>query len=428
MPKRVLPLTDKQVNNAKAIAKEYKLFDGGGLFLLIPEQKYDSKGKALPASKLWRLKYRIGGKEKLLALGSYEDVSLADARQKREAARKLIDKGTDPGAVKKAKKAADILAGENSFEVVAREWHASKEKWSKSHADTTMERLELNAFPPLGRRPIGEIEAPEILTMLRQIQSRGALETAHRVRSLCSQILRYAIGTGRAKRDWAADLKGILPSYTQGHHAAITDPREIGPLLRTVDGYKGTFVVRSALLLSPLVFVRPGELRHAEWSEFDLDGERWDFPIWDIPACRMKGEAGEKVGHLVPLSRQAIAILKELKTFTGRGKYVFPGARSISRVMSENTVNSALRYMGFDKDTMTGHGFRATARTMIRERLHVLPEYIELQLSHVTKSQNGSAYDRVQFIVERREMLQKWADYLDGLKADVKAIPFSKLE
>jgi integrase len=422
MPRRVLPLTDKHVSNAKAKAKEYKLFDGGGLFLLIPEQKYDSKGKALPASKLWRLKYRIGGKEKLLALGSYDEVSLADARKGREDARKLIDKNIDPSEVKKAKKAADLLAGENSFEVVAREWLASKQEWSDSHAETTMGRLKLDVFPVIGTRAIGEIEAPELLAMLRRVESRGAVETAHRLRSICSQILRYAIGTGRAKRDWAADLIGILPSCTKGHHAAITDPREMGPLLRTIDGYKGTIVVRSALLLSPLVFVRPGELRYAEWAEFDLEGEVWDYPMWDIPADRMKGE----VGHLVPLSRQALTILKELKTYTGRGKYVFPGARSATRVMSENTVNSALRYMGFDKDTMTGHGFRATARTMLRERLDVLPEYIELQLAHVTRSQNGSAYDRVQFIAKRREMLQIWADYLDELKAGAKLIPFGK--
>ena len=259
----------------------------------------------------------------------------------------------------------------------------------------------------MGERAVAEIKAPELLVVLRKMESRGALETAHRVRSICSQVFRYAIATGRADRDPATDLKGALPPYSQGHHSAIIEPKKVGHLLNAIDAYNGTIVVKCALQLSPFVFLRPGELRYAEWKEFDLESA-----LWDIPAERMK----RRVAHLVPLSRQVIGIIKELHAFTGRGRFLFPGTRSASRPMSENTVNAALRYMGFDKETMTGHGFRAMARTMIRQNLHIIPEYIELQLSHVTKSQNGTAYDRVSFLPERREMMQVWADYLDQLK------------
>jgi integrase len=402
-----MPLTDTAIRNAKAEEKDRKLTDGGGLYLFVT-----SKG-----GKLWRLKYRFDGKEKLLSFGSYPEITLAEARERRTAARKLLANGVDPGEVKKAQKAATVAETENSFEVVAREWHTKfSGSWSPSHAETTLKRLRLDVFPVMGVRPIGEIKAPEILAMLRRIESRGALETSHRVRTICGQIFRYAVATGRAERDPAADLKGALPPYKKGHLAAITDPKEVVPLLRAIDGYQGSFVVKCALQLSPLFFVRPGELRQAEWSEFDFDTAEWN-----IPAARMK----MKVSHLVPLSSQAINVLRELQTLTGRSKYLFPCHRSLARPMSNNAINAALRRMGFDKDEMTGHGFRAMARTILDEVLQIRPDYIEHQLAHAVRDPNGRAYNRTAHLAERKKMMQQWADYLDKLKGGAKVIQLS---
>lgn len=418
MPKRVAPLTDLQISKAKAKATDQKLSDGGGLFLLIPAQKFDGKGKALPASKLWRMKYVFAGKEKALYFGSYPEVTLADARQVREDTKAALKKGVDPGAVKSAMKAAQPGSGENSFEVIAREWFKEyKHTWSDGHAVTIMSRMENNIFPYLGARPVSEIEPPEVLEVLRRVKARGALESAHRIRTIFGQVFRYAIATGRARRDVAADLKGALPPAISTNFAAITNPDELGQLLRTFDSYQGTPVVRAALQLAPLVFVRPGELRHAEWKEFDLEAATWDVPIERLKLSKIEKAKRKGQTHLVPLSLQAVEILRDLKYLTGRSTYVFTGGRSYQRCMSENAVLGAMRRMGYDKDMITGHGFRATARTMIRERLHIEAEFIEIQLAHKTKAPNGTAYDRVAFLKERRQMMQAWADYLDQLKS-----------
>ena len=305
MPRQVQPLTDAKVKNAKPGEKPLKLFDGDGLFLLIT-----TNGK-----KGWRFKYRIGGKEKLLSFGTYPDVSLSDAREKRSVARKQVAANVDPNDIRKAQKLSIGEKSENSFEVVSREWHRKfLHTWSDNHAKTTLARLENNVFPWLGSRPIGDITPPELLSVLRRVEDRGALETAHRIKSICGQIFRYAVATGRAERDPAADLKGALPPANKSHLAAITNPEKVKELLNAIDGFDGSFVVKSALKLAPLVFVRPGELRQAEWSEINLE-----IAEWSIPAARMK----TKVSHLVPLSTQAIEILKELHERQGMGDTSF---------------------------------------------------------------------------------------------------------
>ena len=408
MPRRVMPLTDAKVKNAKPGAKGYKMADGGGMYLLV-----DPKG-----GKYWRLKYRIEGREKLLALGIYPEVNLAEAREKRELARKRFVSGIDPGAVKKALRAAKVAETENGFEVVAREWYDNKAHlWAASHAETVIGRLRLDVFPVLGARPIGDIKAPEVLAMLRRIESRGALEVAHRVKAICGQVFRYAVATGRAERDPTADLKGAMKPYKEKHLAAITDPKEVAPLLMAIDGYAGSFVVKCALQLAPLLFVRPGELRQAEWSEVDFESAEWT-----IPGGKMK----MRQPHLVPLSAQAVAILKELHALTGRGKFLFPSHRSPARPMSNNAVNAALRRMGFEKETMTGHGFRAMARTILDEVLVQRPDIMEHQLAHAEKDPLGRAYNRTSHLPERRRMMQLWADYLDGLKQGAKVIPINR--
>ncbi len=407
MPKRIAPLTDMKVLKAKSQGKQVTLFDGGGLFLLVTPS----------GGKLWRFKYRFDGKEKLLALGPYPEISLAEARTKREEARTQIEHGIDPGAVRKAMKQADTAETE-TFEVIAREWYLKfSPAWAPSHAETNMARIKRDLFPWIGSRPIKEIKAPELLTCLRRVESRGALEVARRLRALCGQIFRYGTATGRCERDCAADLKGALPQSAEKHHAAITDPKEVAPLLRAIDGYQGGFVVKCALRLAPMFFVRPGELRNAEWAEIDLDEG-----AWNIPAHKMK----MKQPHIVPLCAQAVAILTELKQLTGGSKYVFPSLRSFARPMSNNTVNAALRRMGFDKDTMTGHGFRAMARTILDEVLQVRPDYIEHQLAHAVRDPNGRAYNRTAHLAGRREMMQQWADYLDGLKQGARVLPMPK--
>ena len=409
-----MALTDVKVRNEKPGERQVKLTDGEGMYLLITPA-----GKQSPAGgKCWRLKYRYDGKEKVLALGTYPEVSLADARDKRAAARKLLANGVDPGEVRKAQKAAKLTSAENSFEVVAREWHMKfTPTWTEGHAGTILARLEQNVFPWLGKRPIAEIEAPDVLAALRRIEARGALETAHRVKTICGQVFRYAIATGRAKRDVAADLKGAMPQADPTRHAAVTDPKEVAGLLRAIDGYKGGFIVRCALRLAPLVFVRPGELRQAEWSEIDFEAEQWN-----IPAERMK----MKVAHIVPLSAQALDILRDLQPLTGTSRYVFPSGRSYHRCMSENGVNAGLRSLGYDKHTMTGHGFRAMARTILDEVLQVRVDFIEHQLAHTVKDPNGRAYNRTTHLDERRRMMQIWADYLDGLKVGATVLPFKR--
>lgn len=398
MPKRIISLTDVKIAKAKPQKNPQTMFDGNGLYLLIT-----------PAGgKLWRFKYRFEGKEKLLALGAYPEISLADARERRAIARKQIANGIDPASVKKAQKQADTKETE-TFEVVAREWHTKfTPTWSISHSNTTISRMVRDLFPWIGKRPISEIKAPELLGALRRVESRGALESARRLKIIAGQVFRYAVATGRAERDPSGDLRGALATPTEKHHAAIIDPKEVAPLLRAIEGYQGTFVVKCALRLAPMFFVRPGELRQAEWVEMDLDEA-----VWNIPANKMK----MRQVHIVPLCHQAVETLAELKELTGASRYVFPSGRSFARPMSNNAILAALRRMGYDKDTMSGHGFRAMARTILDEVLQVRPDFIEHQLAHAVRDPNGRAYNRTAHLEERRKMMQVWADYLDGLKA-----------
>ena len=408
MPKRVLPLSDIQVKSAKPKEADYKLTDGGGLYLLITPT----------GGKLWRLDYRFDGKRKTLTCGSYPATSLVNGRKKREEAREQIEAGIDPGAVKKAVKAAVRAETEHAFEVVAREWHAKfTQTWTTGHADTIFRRMELDLFPFIGVKQISEITPPEMLAVLHKVEARGALETAHRIKTIAAQVFRYAIATGRAVNDPTIPLKGALPPTTQRHFPSITEPAKVKELLRAIDDFKGSIVVRSALWLAAYTFVRPGELRHMEWSEIDLEKG-----MWDIPAGKMK----MKVSHFVPLCKQSVDILRELQPLTGAGKYVFPCNRSAARAMSENTINAALRRMGYEKEEFTGHGFRAMARTLLDEVLSFPASHIEAQLAHAVKDANGRAYNRTTFLDDRRAMMQKWADYLDGMKQGAKVLPFKK--
>jgi integrase len=393
-------LTQVQIQKAKPEGKALKLFDGRGLFLLI---QANESGKI---ARYWRLKYRFHGRERLLSLGVYPDVSIAAARDKRDDAKRLIAAGTDPSDQRRAEREAD---GSN-FEAIAREWHDKfKPKWTAQHAADVIGRLEKNVFPFIGRRIVREITAPDVLRALRKIETRGANETARRVRQICGQVFRYAIASGRADRDPSADLRGALAPVEVTHHAAVTDPKKAAGLLRVLDGYDGTIIVKSALRLAPLVFVRPGELRKAEWTEIDLEAAQWTIPAW-----RMK----MRQSLTVPLSSQAVVILRELHCVTGDGKYVFPSARTAARPMSDNAVLAALRRSGIPGEEMTGHGFRAMARTILDEVLGFRVDLIEHQLGHAVKDPNGRAYNRTSFVKERTAMMQSWANYLDALKND----------
>jgi integrase len=393
-----MPLTDTAIRRAKAQQKPYKMFDSGGLFLLVTAS----------GGKWWRFKYRFAGKEKLLSLGVFPEISLKEARDRRDQERKNLAHKIDPGINRKAVKAAWTDNQSNSFEVVAREWVGKQSSvWSGSNTAKIIGQLELNIFPWLGERPIADITPPELLAVLRRTEGRGAIHTAHRVLQTCGQIFRYAIVTGRAVRDPAADLRGALQPAQSGHFAAVTEPKAVGALLRVLHDYQGSIITRCALRLAPLVFVRPGELRKAEWQEINFEKCEWN-----IPAKRMK----MKEPHLVPLSRQALEVLTELHFLTGRGAYLFPSTRTPKRPMSDNAVLSALRRMGIGKDEMTGHGFRAMARTVLDEVLHVRPDYIEHQLAHAVRDPNGRAYNRTAHLPERRKMMQDWADYLDKLR------------
>lgn len=402
-----MSLTDTAVRNAKPGAKPAKLFDGRGLFLIVT-----------PAGgKWWRFRYRFGGKEKLLALGVYPGVALASARQKRDDARKLLADGIDPGAHRKAAKAVRAGLAANTLEVVGREWYA---KAAPTMADTTkgklIRRLEVDVFPWLGDRPIGSIVAGDLIKVIERIEQRGAVDLAKRVHNAVGRIFRYAVGRGLATRDPSRDieLKDILPPADVQHHASVTDPKEVGGLLRAIDGFTGAFSTRCALRLAALVFVRPGNLRHAEWTEIDFDEAEWR-----IPAGKMKA----KEQHIVPLSVQAIAILREIQPLTGHNRYVFASERAGGKPMSENTINAALRRMGYAKDEMTGHGFRSMASTLLHE-LGLPHMVIERQLAHGERNEVSAAYNFAEYLPERRKMMQQWADYLDKLKAGAEVIPF----
>ena len=398
-----MALTDIKVKNAKPREKAYKLADAEGLFLLVTPK----------GSKYWRLKYRFNGKEKLLAIGVYDRTTLADARIKRNEARNLLAKGIDPNLVKQERKRSGKAAAENSFEAIACEWFTKfSTKWTPKHAERTMRQFEKELFPWIGKQAINEISPPTLLSVLRRIESRGAIETAHRTHQLCGQVFRYAIATGRAERDQAADLRGALPPARKKHYASLIDPKAVGDLLRAINDYQGHFVTKCALRLAPLFFVRPGELRHTEWIEFNFEAAEWR-----LPAEKMKG----RIMHIVPLSKQAMSILRDLQPLTGNGKYVFPCVRAPKRAMSENTINAGLRRLGYTKEEMTGHGFRSMASTLLNEQ-GWNPDAIERQLAHGERNTVRAAYNYAEYLPERKKMMQHWADYLDELKAGTEVV------
>ena len=389
-------LTDKAIRALKPSEKPYKASDSLGLYLLVQPN----------GSRLWRFKYRHDGRENAAAFGAYPEIGLSEARKRREELRRLLSNGIDPAAHRKATKVARATAAENSLEVVAREWFQKMSPgWVDKHRVKIIQRLERDVFPWLGSRPVAELTAPEVLAVLRRIEERGAIETAHRALGDLSAICRYAVATGRALSDPCRDLRGALAPKVVRHFAAVTDPKAIPDLLRAMDGYQGGLVVRSALRLAPLLFVRPGELRSARWADIDLEAGEWRF------TASKTGQA-----HIVPLATQAVAILRELHPLTGHHDLVFPGARSPRRPMSENTVNVALRALGIERETTSGHGFRAMARTVLEEHLRFPAHIIEAQLAHAVRDANGRAYNRTTHIEERRVMMQKWADYLEALR------------
>lgn len=384
------------VINTKPTDKVRKLFDERGLYLLVNPS----------GSKLWRFKYRYNGKEKLLALGSFPEISLKRARDRREQARQQLANGIDPSLNRKSEKLTQGQLVSNTFEIVGREWfNKFSPSWSQSHLVRVKRQLEKDLYPWIGKSSLDEIDAPALLSCLRRIESRGALVSAHRVRGIAGQIFRYAIATGRATRDPSNDLKGALPPVKGKNFAAITEPEKVAHLLNAIGNFEGTFVVKSALMLSPLVFARPGEIRHAQWKDIDLAKAEWRYLVTKT-----------QTDHIVPLSSQAMNILNDLHPLTGSGKYLFPSIRTPLRPMSENTINASLRRIGFTKDEMTAHGFRAMARTILDEELGFRPEIIEHQLAHSLKDPNGRAYNRTAHLPQRKKMMQYWADFLDEIK------------
>jgi len=405
MARTVKPLTNTEVKNAKPLGKPYKLFDGGGLFLLVKPN----------GSKWWRLKYLIDGKEKLLSMGVYDDVSLQSARERRDEARKLLAAGVDPGENRKAVKLARAEKNANTFEVIAREWAQKQSKvWTPRNKIKITNWLEKDLFPWLGNRPITEISAVDLKRALERIESRGAQHIAHRILQTCGQIFRYAVASGRVTHNPCPDLKGSLAPIRKNHYAAITEPKLLGDFLFVIRGYQGEYSTRMALRLLPLLLLRPGELRYLEWSEVDFEAAQIN-----IPAHRMKIK--DNGAHVVPLSRQATEILRELKPLTGRGRFLFPCSRTTLRPISDNTLNAAMRRIGFPKEVVTAHGFRATARTILDETLGIRPDFIEHQLAHSVRDPNGRAYNRTAHLAERKKMMQTWADYLESLSQSTKS-------
>lgn len=414
-----MPLTDTAIRKAMPGPKARKLSDGKGLYLELS-----------PAGgRWWRLKYRIAGVEKRISLGTYPETSLKVAREKTEEARALIAQGVDPSQARKtakqeaehqeeqAQREAQGLPAQGSFESVALEWFDTrKDEWAPSYANKILRRLEADVFLWLGKLPVQQITPPMVLDVLRRAESRGVIETAHRVLETCGQVFRFAVATGRIESNPARDLKDALRKPMVQHFAAITDPKRFGELLRAIDSYRGTPVVCAALRLMPLMLLRPGELRQAQWDELDLPAA-----TWTVPAARMKREKVGKIygkPHIVPLPAQAVAIFKELKPLTEHSPYVFRGERSAQRPMSDAAINAALRTLGFAADEVTGHGFRASARTMIVERLGIAEAVVEAQLAHSVRDSLGRAYNRTEFMEERVRMMQQWADYLDVLRGE----------
>lgn len=403
-----MKLNDVRIRKLTAAGKHVpgKHADGGGLYIEI----------TVSGGSYWRLKYRFGGKEKRLAFGVYPIVGLKDAREKREAAKKVLAAGEDPGEVRRAAKDRSKVEAANTFEAVARDWLAKtasrREPITQGKVRTWLEK---DVFPFIGKMPIASIGPRDVLDrVLRKLEARGAIDTAHRVKQLCGQVFRFAVVSELADRDVTADLKEALTTKAGRNHAAITEPKEVGKLLRSIRSYAGHPTTVAALKLAPLLFVRPGELRTAEWNEVDLKvGE------WRIPGTKMK----MKADHIVPLSTQAVETLRNLHSVSGHGRYVFPSIRTGERPMSENTINSALRGLGYSSEVHTGHGFRATARTIMDEVLGERVDFIEHQLAHAVKDVNGRAYNRTAHLSARREMMQRWADYLDVLALDISEKP-----
>ncbi|MDP2431119.1 MAG: tyrosine-type recombinase/integrase [Pseudomonadota bacterium] len=409
MPKHVPQNAETVYRNAKAREAPYRIGDGAGLFMLV-----DPDG-----SKRWRWQYArpVTGKRNTLALGDYPTVTAAKARVARDDALRLLSEGIDPGEHRKLVRAAGVEAASNSFKALCLEWLATRESVvAPAQVDKSKARLLKDVVPWLGDKPINAITAPDVLAVMRRIDERGARYTAHKVKSEISQIIRFAIATGRAERDPCPDLRGAIPAPKEIHHAALTKPDEVAALLRAFDAFSGTYPVKCALLLSPLLFARPGELRKAKWEEFDLERGEWRYRV-----------SKTNTDHLVPLARQVVGILQDLHALTGRGEYLFPGGRDPHKPMSDAAVNAALRRMGYDTRTeITGHGFRAMARTILAEELHIKPEVIEHQLAHKVPDTLGTAYNRTKFIKERVKMMQVWADYLDKLKAGADVLPFQR--
>ncbi|NBV74756.1 MAG: DUF4102 domain-containing protein [Methylococcaceae bacterium] len=401
-----MSLTDVSVKAAKPLLdKSYKLADEKGMYLLVHPN----------GSKYFRLKYRFAGKEKTLALGVYPELTLKQARDKRDHARKQLSDGIDPGELRKAIKQSRVDSDVNGFEVVAREWGQKMvSKWEEKN-NRSKRMLERNVFPWIGKKSIDDISPVEIMDCLRRVESRGTVNTAHRVLQICGQVFRYAVATGRANRDITPDLRGALKPAKGQHFASITDPIKVAELLRAIDGYQGSFPTACALKIAPMVFVRPGELRSMQWQDINIESSEWRYLV-------TKTESQ----HIVPLAKQVREILIELQPLTGRGKFVFPSERTPNgdRCMSENTLNAALKRLGYGKDVMTAHGFRAMARTILDEVLQFRPDFIEHQLAHAVRDPNGRAYNRTAHLAERKKMMQAWADYLDNLKAGAVVLPF----
>ncbi len=400
-------LNDTRIRGAKPRDRDYKLTDYGGLHLLVRPG----------GSKLWRLAYRFGGKQKLLALGAYPTVTLAEARERRDEARKLVAKGTDPGLQRRLEKIT-AAAGGNTFREVAEEFLAKQAREGRSETTIKKNRWLLEpAFETFGDRPIGDVTPPELLHALRRFEQRGRYESARRLRTVAGMVFRYAIASGRAERDISQDLRGALTTPKVTHRAAVTEPKQVGALLRAIDGYTGQPATRMALQLAALVFVRPGELRHARWQQFDLSEA-----VWSIPAEAMK--MGRP--HRVPLARQAIAIIQELYKITGKGEFLFPAITSVRRPMSENTLNAALRRLGYAKEEVSVHGLRTTASSLLNEMGRWNPDAIERQLAHQEQNEVRHAYmHAAEYWDERVKMMQAWADYLDQLRSGAEIVPFA---
>ncbi|MDP3520383.1 MAG: integrase arm-type DNA-binding domain-containing protein [Hydrogenophaga sp.] len=400
-----MPLTDVTARQALPKDKDYKLSVEKGLYLLV----------RTTGAKYWRMKYRFAGKEKTLALGVYPDVSLKLAKQDCERARVKLSNGIDPSQIKQTQKSLLKETHANSFQSVATEWFAmTKPRWTASTAGKQLWILEKNLFPWIGSVPLTELKPTHILTALRRIESRGAMETAHRAKQVTGQVFRYAVASGLIESDPTRDLSGALAPKQTRHHPALTDPIKVGKLMRDIDRYQGTYIVRALLAITPLVFQRPGEIRQMEWQEIDFEKG-----LWEIPATKMK----MKEPHIVPLCKQAINILKDIHPLTSWGLFVFPNERSRKTPVSDGTVNKALRNMGYTRDQMTAHGFRAMGRTILDEVLEFPPHLIEQQISHAVRDPLGRAYNRTSHLPQRIKMMQTWGDYLEKLKSGAEVLP-----